>query len=354
MIKQSINYIKQIFIIFLIVLASNYILQAGIGSFTKQGYYKFYHSMDNYLPQYNDKIITNLFTNYERHIDTTKYPKTFQEYIKSKGDKTNGPYCHAYDNINPFSLNPETRVRKKLIQTLGSRIHKTFPYVAQKMYKFEDVGLYYNSYGELIFIEKDRDVSHYYRYDTNGNLIEAEYSGSDITIAYTAQKLPKYIISDFSSTEFNTYISHNEYLLKLHKNIIFFSIFLTLLFIIFKLYKPVKSEIIDIKPPNNKIYLFSHYISLMGLLGLVNGLLILLDYNSRLFYILTITNLAFSILIGAPLIYVLERFILKNFKLNYKFLYTNKIYNIIWHLGILAAIIVVIAASIIIYCFLFR
>ena len=104
MMKQSINYIKQIFIIFLIVLASNYILQAGIGSFTKQGYYKFYHSMDNYLPQYNDKIITNLFTNYERHIDTTKYPKTFQEYIKSKGDKTNGTYCNAYDNINPLSL----------------------------------------------------------------------------------------------------------------------------------------------------------------------------------------------------------------------------------------------------------
>ena len=357
------NFFKQIIVIFLVILAANYAIHICLGTFSQKAYQKYYHSLDKYLPEHNNDIINNAFTNYKPHIDTTNIPKTFKEYKSSDSkDKEPKPEHSSYEIINniPCFYAYEYYIRKKQIQQLEPKIHKYFPYIKADLYPYKDIQLFYNKYGELIFIIKPKDSFVHYMYNTEGSLLEVKVENCTEYIIYNSNKQIHYTFGNFGETfEFNRYITYPEYLIKLNIFIFLTTLLFLLIFILFKLCKiydflpKVNNEYLDrfqyrnnyknlfqyiyYKILKTKIHLWSHIIMLIGWASLVWLILLSLPFVDILgFFTLSCASI---LLLG---IIIIESIFFRKFRIKWRFIYKNKIYNKIWHIGIIGYIVFVI------------
>ena len=349
------NFFKKILVVFLVILAANYVIHICLGTFSQKAYQKYYHSLDKYLPEYNDEIINKVFTNYKPHIDTTNIPKTFKEYQKTNADKNFYIDSKIYGNTNPIiTLNPVIIIRKQFINANSPKIHKGLSIIKANIYPYNNIGLYYNKFGELIFIETN-DNNIFYRYNHAGDLLEIEYSGIDTSIIYYPNKQVKYKITDFYVKKFKIHISYHNYLLKKALYILNISILITIIFTLYQLCKiydfPKKVDrtfLINIEKyelkTRLKSYFSTHINAILGLIGTIIELFVLFDYNSRLFYFNIILNLASFIIIIIPFVYLCDITILKRYKISWEFVYKSKIYNKLWYIGQITSIITLITA----------
>ena len=359
------NFFKQIIVIFLVILAANYAIHICLGTFSQKAYQKYYSlskiNMEN--QKYNKIALNELFTNYKPHIDTNNYPKTFQEYIKSNKKKDN--LFSSYDNYTRiYSLRSfeETKSRKEIINLLDNK-HKyrtKKQNIKTQLYPFIDSRLFFNQYGDLIFIQIEKGQNKFYRYDIKGNLVEAEwYNGNEVSLIYSPDKLIKYMFYHNFSNNFQQYrITFKQYCQEIHQKIISLSIIILVLITIFiylkknMFFQKVDNNYIQELIINNsklkkyKTSIWSHLLAIIGWIYLYNYINLITNkyailYIGALFFI---TILSFIIVI--PIAYTMEILWIKRFKLKWKFIYENKIYNIFWLVGITVTFITIISAII--------
>ena len=347
--------IYKFFRIFLIILITNICLQSF--RFTANSYNKYYHQGEEYISEYKDIAEYELFSNYDSCINTENIPKTYKDYLNTKHHDNAFYYIYNYQNINYSNPNGEEKARLEFIKSLEKHHKDTTNNMKPQLYNYKNYKLFYNESGELVFIEYEKDMHNYYRYDINGKLAEAEwYNCNEVNIVFSPNKELKYYFYKGSAFPFWQYhISYSKYIIKVFNEILLSSIIIFLLYLLhlitrknkfpalinknyFQEYentnKHKKVYIIKKCIQNIKSHIWSH---ITMLLGLFCGFLLLLyffeeqgDKSLYLLVAITISSYLFFITLFCIL---LETIFFYKFKIRWKFIYENKFYNITWILG---------------------
>ena len=225
-----------------------------------------------------------------------------------------------------------------------------------QLYNYKNYKLFYNESGELVFIEYEKDMHNYYRYDINGKLAEAEwYNCNEVNIVFSPNEELKYYFYKGSAFPFWQYhISYSKYIIKVVKEILLSSIIIFLLYLLhlivrknkfptlinknyFQEYenknKHKKFYIIKKCIQNIKSHIWSH---ITMLLGLFCGFLLLYfwgEQGDKSLYLLVCITISSYLFFISLFCILLETIFFYKFKIRWKFIYENKFYNITWILG---------------------
>lgn len=84
---------------------------------------------------------------------------------------------------------------------------------------------------------------------------------------------------------------------------------------------------------NTKTHIWSHLMSCMGWVHILYVIHQFIKPTDIFFFIVGLTFIIYCSSISLIVFYLIEKFCFRNFQIKYKFIYTNKIYNIIWNIG---------------------
>ena len=346
--------IHKFFRIFLIILITNICIQSF--RFTENSYNKYYHQGEEYISEYKDTAQYELFSNYDSCINTENIPKTYKNYLNTKHRDNAFYYIYDYKNINYSNPNWEEKARLEFIKSLEKHHKDTTNNMKPQLYNYKNYKLFYNESGELVFIEYEKDMHNYYRYDINGKLAEAEwYNCNEVNIVFSPNEELKYYFYKGSAFPFWQYhISYSKYIIKVVKEILLSSIIIFLLYLLhlivrknkfptlinknyFQEYenknKHKKFYIIKKCIQNIKSHIWSH---ITMLLGLFCGFLLLYfwgEQGDKSLYLLVCITISSYLFFISLFCILLETIFFYKFKIRWKFIYENKFYNITWILG---------------------
>lgn len=362
--KLTINkkFIKQIILAFSIILYANYFINFATDNFSEKGYQKYYQNseIDVHNEIHHEQALIDLFTHYKPSINTKDYPKTYQEYLKSNKNKNTLFFTlDHYTDIYSSQTSEEIESRKEIIKLLDKTKSKhTKQNIETKLYPFENSRLFFNRSGDLIFIQQEQGSNTFYRYDISGKLLEAEwYNGNEVNLVYTPDKQLKYMFYRSFSNNYQKYrINYKQYCNQLHVKIILSSIKILLAFITCIFFKNlIFTKNIDEKYLQEftekksflqkyKTNLWSHILASLGWIYLYQYIT---NINKPLadFYLIIIFILSLlGLIILTPII------LLKKTKIQWQFIYENKLYNIFWNTGIIATFIFIMLILINLIC----